>query len=523
MRLVGSPLNKQPQQMEVNVTPLEQEREALEAQLANRRTSGSGRYATARDYVEGEDKSATSRRGPQSPVYTWDFAPQEAHRRFRRTSFTARPLSPTTPKLCPEPSPPMARAVSLQKLKVRQGPALDSPLIGNVLMGRMVILIEEKVLGDGTTRARVGKDSSPRGAVMEPIGWITSVKDGKHGLKKTTAVEHRADSMASRIAQRRMERMEAPPPEEPFRWLDSIALSVKSSTFWPQAMAAEAAIFDTIEERLAFLLIEQDVSEEELLRKSDVDADGEVAPAEFRKMVRGLLSPERTAAITTMGTDAEMDKLFSKIDIDSSGGLELQELQLAFSKLKGNLRIDKYSGAAAKYRAAAAKAIALRECGVAFEEASRDTASHEQAVLALEAMQSGTIKSRLGDTLKAKKIKVSDLKNKWDSDGNGKLDRNEFNKNIMSLGFEASDEEYNELFDSLDVDHSGSLASKELVESLKQILLESVNKIVIEQDHVQKIAQALSTAEKSQGKAHRLAKAAAELSGWKLLATSSLS
>ena len=484
--------------------------------LQGRVNRGSGRYATSRDYIEVEGRGPTWR----APIYTWEFAPQESHKRKSMRSsrsLTARsyaPTSPKTPPLSPELSQTVDRAVTLYNLKIRQGPALDSPPIGTLLTGKMVILIEDQVLGDGSTRTRVGKDSSPRGVVMEPLGWITSIKDGKHGLKKTTAVEHRTDSMASRIAQRRMERArheEAPPPEEPLKWQSSDALSEKGATFWPMASAEEAAIFDTIEERVAFLLLDSELTEDDLLRMSDIDGDGEVGPAEFRMMMRGLLSGERTAAITTMGTDAEMDRLFCKIDIDSSGGLELAELECAFSRLKGNLRVDKYSGAAAKYRAASAKAVALRECAVAFEDAARNTAAHEQATEALEAMRCGTVKSRLGDMLKVKKIKIADLRNKWDGDGNGKLDRGEFNKNIMALGFEATEEEYTELFDSLDADHSGSLASKELVESLKQLLLESMNKAMIEQNHVQAIAQACAVAEKSQDKAHRMAQAASKL------------
>lgn len=39
----------------------------------------------------------------------------------------------------------------------------------------------------------------------------------------------------------------------------------------------------------------------------------------------------------------------------------------------------------------------------------------------LVAHRKGTVRSRLGDLLKAKNIKIADLRNKWDKDGSGKV------------------------------------------------------------------------------------------------------
>ena len=52
-----------------------------------------------------------------------------------------------------------------------------------------------------------------------------------------------------------------------------------------------------------------------------------------------------------------------------------------------------------------------------------------------------------------------------DGDGNGKLDYDEFKKHLSGpkgLGFEATEVELGELFQTLDNDQSGSLASKEV-------------------------------------------------------------
>ena len=104
-------------------------------------------------------------------------------------------------------------------------------------------------------------------------------------------------------------------------------------------------------------------------------------------------------------------------------------------------------------------------------------------------MRAGSVESRLGDLLKEKKIKVGDLRNKWDADGNGKLTREEFDSNIAEIGFAATEEEMTTLFTSFDQDQSGALASKELVAALGQLLKDSQNKNAREQALIKSVAE----------------------------------
>lgn len=116
-------------------------------------------------------------------------------------------------------------------------------------------------------------------------------------------------------------------------------------------------------------------------------------------------------------------------------------------------------------------------------------------------MRTGTVASRLGDLLKERKIKVGDLKAKWDGDGNGKLDFAEFSKHLSGpkgLGFEATEIELRELFAVLDHDHSGSLASKELVAAMTKLKQDSMNKNSDEADQVNKVEAARRKAELAQ-------------------------
>ena len=48
--------------------------------------------------------------------------------------------------------------------------------------------------------------------------------------------------------------------------------------------------------------------------------------------------------------------------------------------------------------------------------------------------------------VKEKKVKIADLRNLWDKDGNGKVNLAELTVNLTALGFERSPEEDRELF-----------------------------------------------------------------------------
>ena len=138
-------------------------------------------------------------------------------------------------------------------------------------------------------------------------------------------------------------------------------------------------------------------------------------------------------------------QVFRALDIDASGTLEVRELDIAFSKLKAVLR-------KAKYTDAAADVGAVRAVAGMFEAVVPAALALEKAQTVLDGIRNGTVASRLGDMLMVQHVDVADLKNKWDSDGNGKLDRTELAQRVRSIGFQATDEELAELFDTLDLD-----------------------------------------------------------------------
>ena len=170
---------------------------------------------------------------------------------------------------------------------------------------------------------------------------------------------------------------------------------------------------------------------------------------------------------------------------------------IGFSRLRGTVKRKRYDDAAIKV-------AALRKAGKAHDDAAAAVLSHEAEKVILDGITEGTVSSRLGDLLKAKKINVSDLKNKWNDDGNGKLDLAELTHHVSELGFEATEEEYAQLFAELDKDNSKSLASKELVQALTRLQADSKSKQERQEKQTSVVAHARKVSEQMQLKAKAL-------------------
>lgn len=484
--------------------------------------------------------------------FTYNWSPQEHHGTWKSPrSGTSPPTTRLyTPRSTLYQSPrsesKIPRAISLDKLVIRKGANLDSLRLGSLLPGRGVLILEENVMPDGSKRTRVGKESSPRGFAVEPLGWVTSIKDGEAKLapladgapdatNRTSHLSPRvypheqggsprsspADSMASRIAARRREKpgknyemvverlrrradMElaaalGPPPEPDF--LSADMLLEKAHERVVEASDREESMFDTTEEQLAFCLLKLSASEASaVIREWDEDGNGQIDRDEFRQMFRkiGAKAKETLGVSRLMQEDvcpdAQVDALHRKLDTDGNGMIDQEELEVAFSKMKGNIKRSKYSEVASRVSK-------LRAEAEAYEEAAALVTKLQDEEALLEGMRTGTVASRLGDLLKERKIKVGDLKAKWDGDGNGKLDFDEFRKHLSGpkgLGFEATEAELSELFNQLDNDQSGSLASKELVAAMTKLKQDSMNKNAAEAEQVERVEAALHKAKRAQ-------------------------
>lgn len=109
------------------------------------------------------------------------------------------------------------RCTAGKKLVLRSAPHLESTKIGDIRAGTSHLLVLEQTVVDGVVRARIGKDSTPRGLAVVSLGWVTAVKDGELKLEPSedngsppqwnfltsSAADATEGSMSSRIAARR--------------------------------------------------------------------------------------------------------------------------------------------------------------------------------------------------------------------------------------------------------------------------------------------------------------------------------
>ena len=105
---------------------------------------------------------------------------------------------------------PIKRVRASARLVLREKIGLDSRKLTDIPEGSGLLVLNETEHEDGVIRARIGKDSSPRGVCVHPLGWVTSVRDGEMKLAPADgstiiSTRHDGGSMASRIAQRRKE------------------------------------------------------------------------------------------------------------------------------------------------------------------------------------------------------------------------------------------------------------------------------------------------------------------------------
>merc|ERR1740139_934381 len=77
-----------------------------------------------------------------------------------------------------------------------------------------------------------------------------------------------------------------------------------------------------------------------------------------------------------------------------------------------------------------------------------------------------SVAEQLRDALSKSAVRVIDLFDEWDTDGNGQVSKKEFRKAMSLLGFTVPIEDIDALFDSWDPDGSGLLSMGELQKEL---------------------------------------------------------
>jgi Ca2+-binding EF-hand superfamily protein len=186
-----------------------------------------------------------------------------------------------------------------------------------------------------------------------------------------------------------------------------------------------------------------------------------VTKMQFRQNVRKLVEDNIQGLKLNV---KDVDALFESFDDDHGGTLDVAELRGVLKGLK-NAAVKSVKDAipireqAELYRTRAREALQVAET----------TRASEVADARFEELRgSKNAGAKLGALLIAKNIKVSDLVNKWDPNGDG-VDMVEFRTNVLELGLDVEPSELDDLFRSLDDDGGGSLDVAEIKAAFKTL------------------------------------------------------
>jgi Ca2+-binding EF-hand superfamily protein len=223
----------------------------------------------------------------------------------------------------------------------------------------------------------------------------------------------------------------------------------------------------------------------DLVLEWDPNRDGTVSKMEFRSNVRKLVSGASTA---------ESDALFAQLDADASGELDVKEVRQALTRLlSAALKAEEADTTKRQHIAD------LRAHASYTREVEATVAAWEEACAMLASNQKRGVGAQLGYALKKKGLKVGDLLTSWGGH-DAMIDKSEFRGHVMGkLGLQASHDEVEELFDSLDSDGGGTLDLNEIEKGLKGL-----------SDETEKKRASSERLQQKAGEMSRAAKAASE-------------
>jgi Ca2+-binding EF-hand superfamily protein len=177
-------------------------------------------------------------------------------------------------------------------------------------------------------------------------------------------------------------------------------------------------------------------------RELDVNGDGSVTRIEFKQMMRklGLLGEGSSF-------DAKaVDDLFSELDADGGGELDLGEILAALKKLKARVLAVERQEAVAQAEADNWRARAEQTRRAAERVAEKEVIASELHELRFNP----SVEWRLATLHSKAQLKPAEVLTKFDGNTDGKIDKGEFAEGFLSLRIDATVEELHELHGKLD-------------------------------------------------------------------------
>ena len=209
-----------------------------------------------------------------------------------------------------------------------------------------------------------------------------------------------------------------------------------------------------------------------LFRQWDRDGSGSVDKKEFRKAIKELGFDVPVAAV---------DELFGEMDTDRGGEVEFSELNKILRQgANVTLAKDLQVGAKGKIETESKNAAGLRGSSAKTLPTTRAAPASRSPPKSPPSKPVDTSNAeKLKDALGKRLNEMLDLFKKWDTDGNGSIDKSEFRKAVAALGLQSEDAVVDEVFDCYDADGSGEMAYTEFVQySLRDSLKRSAGRVM---------------------------------------------
>ena len=178
----------------------------------------------------------------------------------------------------------------------------------------------------------------------------------------------------------------------------------------------------------------------EQFEKWDTDASGKLERREFRRLVRAL-----DMADAKKCSDKDIDLVFDLLDVDGSCAVTFHEILSAHRLGHAKSRIR---GLPTKKVGAALSTSATLQ--VSNDDSNASSTFACSALTALRALMDKEVQ------------RLTALFREWDTDGSGLVSRREFHRGLAALSCNASKQQIDALFDSIDMNKSGSIDYAEL-------------------------------------------------------------
>jgi Ca2+-binding EF-hand superfamily protein/predicted esterase len=188
-----------------------------------------------------------------------------------------------------------------------------------------------------------------------------------------------------------------------------------------------------------------------IFQKWDEDGNGAIDEAEFYRAVRALGMP-----VDREDTDA----VFKLLDADGSGTIQYKELNEKLRQGIGS-ELAKRNLSRAPPKPDRSRTAKLNAKNVNMNYTTARVAALPETVK-LDASSGVSVQEQLREILKANSVKLVDLFADWDEDGNGGLDKKEFRKGIIAMGYDAPNKDIDAIFDSMNGDGNGFIEFEEL-------------------------------------------------------------